>query len=396
MKGTKEAEGANFFWNDREGVFVSRPNRFLVKVRSGDEELSCYCPNPGRLLEFTLPGERFIVQKNPPPPLYRPQRTRWTAVGVYHGDDVVPLYAYVANMIASELVLPSIIPSIRVLWPEFSIGGSRFDFLAEDRRGVVHLVEVKACSLVEHGVAMFPDAPSERALRHLEELAVLAGEGYRCHMLFMIVHGKPKRLVPNLHTDPAFAAALSRHAGRVALHTALIRCDGSGYVKLSRAQVPVDLSHGDLAERNSGNYLLVLELKRTRRLEIGALGSVLFRAGWYVYAGSAAKNLSQRMARHLRRVRKKIHWHIDYLTPHAGELRALPIRSYRNLECRLAGALGDLGGAPVPGFGCSDCACGKGGGSHLYYFEKAPLQDRAFIDTLLRFRHTEALVRKQR
>jgi sugar fermentation stimulation protein A len=246
----------------------------------------------------------------------------------------------------------------------------------------------------------------------LEELAALSREGYSCHVLFVSVHSSPDTFLPNLHSDPAFAAALSRFGwtpdpappspseqtpseqtppepGRVAIHAALLRCGQDGRAELANAHVPVDLSRGALAEQNSGSYLLLLEMPEGRDISVGSLGTRPFPRGWYVYAGSARKNLSQRLSRHLRKVRKQQHWHIDYLTPHAGKMKALPIMSYRNLECSLAGALAKLGGRPVPDFGSSDCRCG----SHCYYFEDPPMGNRDFVDMLLRFRHVEGLLR---
>jgi sugar fermentation stimulation protein A len=313
--------------------------------------------------------------------------------GLYYRDAVVPLFSSRANRAAEQLILRKIIPGLTELTPEYTLGHSRFDFLCVDSRGRQHLVEVKACSLVEHGAAMFPDAPSGRALKHLEELAELSSRGYQCHVLFVVTHGNPAVFIPNLHTDPAFAAALSRRRGAVAAHAALLRCDSAGRAGLVSAALPVDLSHGELAESNSGNYLILLELAEKRRIEVGALGTIPFKAGWYVYAGSARKNLSQRVNRHLRRQRKQQHWHLDYLTPFAaqgpGKLKALPILSYRNLECDLAAELAKLGGIPVPRFGSSDCNCP----SHLYYFREAPMGSREFVDMLLRYRHVEGLRR---
>jgi sugar fermentation stimulation protein A len=265
-------------------------------------------------------------------------------------------------------------------------------------------VEVKACSLIEYDVAMFPDAPSERALKHLEELAALSVQGYQCHVLFVIVHGTPRLFVPNLHTDPLFAAALSKYGhaadppagvrgkkagGPVEIHAALLRCGRDGKAVLAARSIPVDLSRGELAAGDGGNYLIILEIPESRRVEIGALGTVPFKAGWYVYAGSARKNLSKRMSRHLRKTGKQKHWHLDYLRPWAKNARAFPILTCQNLECDLAAALKALGGKGVPGFGCSDCRCD----SHLYYFKDRPEGNRDFIDMLFRFRHVEALIR---
>jgi sugar fermentation stimulation protein A len=177
--------------------------------------------------------------------------------------------------------------------------------------------------------------------------------------------------------------------GSVNVHAALISCDREGRAVLAKDAVPADLGHGALAESNGGNYLLILELEEAVSVTVGSLGTIGFEPGWYVYAGSARKNLSQRLSRHLRKVRKQKHWHIDYLTPYAGKMQALPIASYRNLECDLAKELKRLGGEPAPGFGCSDCHCG----SHLYRFSAPPMGNRDFVDMLFRFRHVEGLLR---
>jgi len=378
-----------FFRNDREAVFLRRPNRFLIIA--GDEEgreIPCHCPNPGRLLEFLFPGERLILEKRAEETragarAKEVKKTEYTAAAIYHQGRVAPLYAARANQAAQALILPAIIPGLQEVRPEFTLGDSRFDFLCLDRRQRRHLVEVKACSLVEYETAMFPDAPSLRALKHLEELCALASGGlYRCHVLFVIVHGKPRRFIPNLHTDPAFAAALSRCARNVAVHAALLECGPQGEAVMTASRVPVDLSWGKLAAANRGSYLVVLELPEGRDIAVGGLGTRSFEPGWYVYAGSAQKNLAQRTARHLRRARKTPHWHLDYLTPYAGEIQALPVMTWDNLECAFAAELAALGGRAVPGFGCSDCRCG----SHLYFFADPPLHNREFVGMLLRYR----------
>jgi sugar fermentation stimulation protein A len=413
--------GVRLFTNDREALFIRRPNRFLIIAgdEADGEELACHCPNPGRLIEFfgprgnDIPGIRLILEKRSGDGGAKPSKakTAWTAAGIYYRDTVAPLFSSRANRAAERLILKRIIPGLREIRPEYTVGSSRFDFLCIDGTGQRHLIEVKACSLIEYGVAMFPDAPSGRALKHLEELAELGNRGYACHVLFVIVHGRPHKFIPNLHTDPDFAAALSRYGtaaahraavlpaedhperaapgfAPVSIHAALLRCDREG-TAVWTAAVPVDLSHGELAESGGGNYLIILELPEQTVLEPGALGIINFAPGWYVYAGSARKNLSQRINRHLRKTGKEKHWHIDYLTPSAKTIKALPIMSYRNLECDLARSLGELGGRAVPGFGSSDCRCG----SHLYYFTDPPLGNRGFVDMLLRYRHREALRR---
>jgi sugar fermentation stimulation protein A len=378
---------------------VRRPNRFLIIAADPEtgEELACHCPNPGSIAEFTIPGTRLILERRP-----EGGKTAWTAAAVrYEGRGgaktgshingrsrvIVPLYSARANEAAATLVLPELFPRARKVQPEYTIGGSRFDFFVEDSGGLRHLIEIKACSLVEYGIAMFPDAPSVRALKHLEELAGLSLGGYKAHVIFMIMHGWPERFIPNLHSDPAFAAALGRNAGRVDYRAYSLNVDENGIAGLADAEVPFDLSHTELAELDSGSYLITLKLEVRTEIAVGGLGTIQFEPGWYVYCGSARKSLSKRVARHRRKTGKALHWHIDYLVPHASTIKTLPTFSYENLECDLAAALIGVGGTTIPRFGSTDCGCP----SHLYRFETDPMKTSAFLDILFLFRHRISL-----
>lgn len=379
-----EFGAARIFENHREAEFLERPNRFVIRARDPEtgEILVCHCPNPGSLAELALPGTPLILERR-----RTPGATAWTAVAArYHGG-IVPLYSARANGIARDLVIPRLFPESRRLRPEYQIGGSRFDFRFEDPAGDRHLVEVKSCSLVERGVAMFPDAPSARAARHHAELAALSGEGWTCHVLFLIQHGAPRVFVPNLHTDPAFSAALGTLAPRPDLRAVSLEASEDGRVRIVSDRVPIDLGHTDLAASDRGSYLVLLELAEPAEIETGSLGRIAFPAGWYVYAGSARKGLSARLARHKRRTGKRLHWHIDYLARQARSARSLAVASYDNLECELAAALDRIGGQRIPGFGSSDCLCP----GHLLRFASDPMKDRAFLEVLFRFRHERAL-----
>jgi sugar fermentation stimulation protein A len=182
------------FENHREALFLRRPNRFLIVAINPEtgEELACHCPNPGSIAELTIPGTRLILERRP-----EGGKTAWTAAAVRYegrgsattggqsrndggdvtvggqsinggGRAIVPLYSARANQAAATLLIPKLFPQARKVQPEYTLGGSRFDFFVEDSGGVRHLIEIKACSLVEYGIAMFPDAPSLRALKHLE------------------------------------------------------------------------------------------------------------------------------------------------------------------------------------------------------------------------------------
>ncbi|MDR1567028.1 MAG: DNA/RNA nuclease SfsA [Treponema sp.] len=386
-------ETVRLFKNDLNARFVERPNRFLIIAESDGKKLACHCPNPGRMAECLFPGVELILEKRTWSADASKhgknvvRKTAWIAAAIRYKGNIAPLYAFRTNIVVRELILKKIIPELRDVYPEFSMGGSRFDFLCIDQKGRRHLVEVKACSLVEYGTAMFPDAPSERALRHLEKLDRLSQEGFICHALFVILHGEPKVFIPNLHTDPAFASALYRFGSgnrpSVAVHGALIHCGDDGEAELVSTSVKIDLRHGQLAGMNSGNYLVLLELPLGREIEAGALGPIYFKKGWYVYSGSARKNLSTRLGRHMRKIKKRKHWHLDYITPYAEKIEGFPIASYRNLECDLAASLQKIGGEVIPGFGSSDCGCG----GHFFYFPGQPFLDPAFRDLFFYYRH---------
>lgn len=145
-----------------------------------------------------------------------------------------------------------------------------------------------------------------------------------------------------------------------------------------------------ISPQGGGAYLLVIEIIRPAVIRVGALGEIAFPAGWYVYAGSAMRGLEQRIRRHLSR-RKKLRWHIDYITVSAlrqavptAPIRAVPFPSSRRVECDLARAVLGLADGRIAGFGCSDCACS----SHLFAFQRDPLLDAALWDGLRR-RFTE-------
>ncbi|MFN3467859.1 MAG: GIY-YIG nuclease family protein [Candidatus Brocadiales bacterium] len=120
---------------------------------------------------------------------------------------------------------------------------------------------------------------------------------------------------------------------------------------------------------NGGVYFLYLSLREGQEVKVGKFGRGFFPSGFYIYVGSAQKNLHQRLARHLRN-EKSPHWHIDYLLPHAKILSIHVFKASKEWECRLSQKIAGLEGAMVimKGFGASDCRCP----SHLYYFPYRP------------------------
>ena len=147
-------------------------------------------------------------------------------------------------------------------------------------------------------------------------------------------------------------------------------------------QVPVSLAPVELLRNNCGIYLLSVKLNAPREIPTGALGSIWYKSGFYVYVGSAKRCLTHRVRRHAKR-KKALRWHIDYLTAEADVVTAFPIYTSLDLECQLAEAIRRTGASWIQRFGCSDCRCG----SHLFWYKDDPLKNRAFTETLFHFRH---------
>lgn len=230
----------NGFRPDVRGTFVDRPNRFTARVLVDAEVVTAHCPNPGRLSELLFPGDPVVLER-----AGGDRKTAFTLVAVERpssaGTTTIPLVSVRANPAVGALVLPGLFPGARRVRPEFSLGNSRFDWFVEDALGIEHLIEVKACSEVEYGSALFPDAPSLRARKHLEELAAWGDRGYVPHVVFAVVHGRPSRWGPNVHTDPAFARTLATLAPRLQLHAVLFETRSDGTTRRIDAPIPLDL-----------------------------------------------------------------------------------------------------------------------------------------------------------
>ncbi|MFW6343729.1 MAG: DNA/RNA nuclease SfsA, partial [Sediminispirochaetaceae bacterium] len=346
-------------------------------------QLRGHCPNPGKLTEFLVPGQPLLIERHEK----AERSTDCTVVAVEYKGKIIFLYSSKANDIAGTLVLPKLYPG-RDIVPEWKVGSSRFDFLVRaesdlDRNGSDLLVEVKSCSLSEYGVAMFPDTATARGSRHVEELIELVSEGRAAEVLFILSHRDTERFMPNPHTDPRFCLALHRARGLMPIRAVSVATDREGYVRVVDSNVPIETEMpAQLAKENRGIYMLVIRLDAPLEIPVPRIGSPVLKPGWYIYVGSAKANLQQRIARHLRK-RKNLHWHIDYLLRGSTNVKAFPIRTAEDLECRFARDLLPLASSKVEGFGSSDCGCN----SHLFYFFEDPLYKREVLDLLFFYRH---------
>mgnify|MGYP002512318464 CR=1 FL=1 len=190
------------------GIFISRPNRFLARVEIGGREELCHVKNTGRCRELLIPGARLILQHHDD----SRRRTAWSVIGVYKGDRFINMDSQAPNQAAYEWVLAGgdgRFERAELVRREKSFGNSRFDLYVEagERRT---FLEVKGVTLETDGVARFPDAPTERGVKHVEELISCRKAGYEAALLFVIQMRGIRRLEPNWGTHAAFGEALRR------------------------------------------------------------------------------------------------------------------------------------------------------------------------------------------
>lgn len=362
------------------GVFLSRPNRFRVVCETGGDRVEAYLPNPGRLWELLLPGSNLLLERSEG---NTDRKTDHTVVAVETDHGPVMLHTHRTNDAAEWLIGHGLIPGwekAKVIRREVVYGSSRIDFLMEGPQGPF-AVEVKSCTLFGEKVAMFPDAPSERASRHIRHLAGMGSADNKPGLLIIVHSRHPRYFLPDFHTDLQFARAFLEARDKLEMKVAGIEWNSDLVLQpqASMLDIPWKVLEENVSDR--GGYLLILELEKEICLSAGRLEKKDFPAGYYCYVGSAMKNLSARMSRHLRK-RKNFHWHIDYLRDRALILACLPVRSAGPLECDMAQALKEIADGSVPGFGSSDCSCP----SHLFRFSSNPLRSAPFIKMLLHFR----------
>jgi sugar fermentation stimulation protein A len=372
------------FQNDLEGRFISRPNRYIVKVDTPLGIVEAHCPNPGRLREILTPGRTLFLERSMSTNAKR--KTLFTLEAALYRKVIIPLHSARANNIAKDIILPQLFENADLVQPEATKGSSRFDFLIE-KDNIKHYIEIKACTLVEQQTAMFPDSPTKRGLKHIEELSALNGKTEKGHIIIIIMNSAAKLFTPNIHTDPDFSTGIERASHSVAVHAVSIKTDRLGNASIYNRNVPIDFGPVSLVSANSGSYLLILHLQSEQTISVGKLGKITFQSGYYVYTGNAKKNLTQRIDRHRRRVKRKLHWHIDYLTTICDSITPMPIYSYFPIECALAQDLEISGGKPIRSFGSSDCHCN----SHLFFFLHNPLKNPTIINMVFSYRHKKAI-----
>ena len=186
------------------GIFLERPNRFIAQVKTEDGTQTVHVKNTGRCKELLIPGTTVYLERATNPL----RKTAYDLIAVEKDDLLINMDAQAPNRVFAEWVKEgNLFPDIIGIKPEAMCGHSRLDFALETKNGT-YWVEVKGVTLEEAGDTYFPDAPTERGVKHLRELQQLAEKGERAAVFFVIQMAGAKSFAPNERTHPAFAAAL--------------------------------------------------------------------------------------------------------------------------------------------------------------------------------------------
>ncbi|MBT5376803.1 MAG: DNA/RNA nuclease SfsA [Nitrospinaceae bacterium] len=196
-----------------EGIFLERPNRYLARVEVEGKEVAVHVPDPGRLPGLMVSGRRVQLIYQPGPK----RKTDYTLVLVRHGSIWVSTFPAFANTLIRDALMTQSLPFMQGysdFASEVKMGRSRFDFRLGFPSNPAY-VEVKSVSLVEKGQGRFPDAPTERGVKHVKELIALRAEGYRAAVVFVSQRPDTLSITSNDDIDPIFGQSLreARDAG---------------------------------------------------------------------------------------------------------------------------------------------------------------------------------------
>ena len=195
-----------------EGRFVERPNRFIAYVEIDGQVEICHVKNTGRCRELLVPGCRVFLQISD----NLNRKTKYDLIGVMKGNLMINMDSQIPNKVVEEwLKKTQVLFQNPVIRSEKKFGNSRFDIYVEDGERKA-FIEVKGVTLEANGIASFPDAPTERGIKHLKELQSCLKQGYEAYVFFVIQMKGITKMQPNWERHHAFGEALTEaHAAGV-------------------------------------------------------------------------------------------------------------------------------------------------------------------------------------
>ena len=225
-----------------EANFIERPNRFIAYVDIAGIKTKVHVKNTGRCRELLRDNARVYLEKSDNPE----RSTAYDLVAVEKSGRLINMDSNAPNKVVGEwLQAGGLYQDISLVRPETTFGNSRFDFYIESASGMKAFIEVKGVTLECDNVAAFPDAPSERAVKHVEELIEAHGQGYETYLIFVVQMEGIDHVEPNMSTHPAFGEAL-RKARSAGVHLLAYDCLVGRDSLAIREEVPVIVDSLDL------------------------------------------------------------------------------------------------------------------------------------------------------
>lgn len=223
------------------GRFLERPNRFIAYVEILGKKETVHVKNTGRCAELLVPGATVYVQKSDNPE----RKTQWDLIAVEKGERVVNMDSQIPNKVVEEWIREgNLFPNATLIRPETTFGNSRFDLYIEtDGRKI--FMEIKGVTLEDNGVVRFPDAPTERGVKHVEELIEAVKAGYEAYIFFVIQMKDITYFAPNMKMHAAFGEALKK-ANKSGVNVLAYECQvEKDSIEITK-EVPVVLGHEGL------------------------------------------------------------------------------------------------------------------------------------------------------
>lgn len=192
--------------NIHKGKFLSRPNRFIANVEIDGKAEVCHVKNTGRCKELLIEGCTVWLEHSDS----ESRKTAFDLVAVEKGDRLINMDSQAPNKAVGEWLREKMpFGESFSVYPEKKNGNSRFDFYLESQDRKIFM-EVKGCTLEKDGVVLFPDAPTLRGVKHIEELSHCLDEGYESYIMILVQMSDVKYFTPNYDTHPEFGEALEK------------------------------------------------------------------------------------------------------------------------------------------------------------------------------------------
>ena len=220
----------------RRGYFLSRPNRFVAYVELDGESVICHVKNTGRCRELLTERAVVYLEESSNPN----RKTRFDLVAVEKGNRLINMDSQAPNQVFREWAESGAFrKELEVLKPETVYGHSRFDFYWKSANSQ-GFVEVKGVTLEQEGTVLFPDAPTQRGVRHIEELIDARKAGYEATVCFVVQMEDVSCFRPNDRTHPEFGAAL-RRAAQAGVEIIVLDCHVESDSLKIKGKIPAEL-----------------------------------------------------------------------------------------------------------------------------------------------------------